>query len=66
MLFRSYPVVPASERDLAFVVSTDVEAAAVTQQLAKAGGTLLEAVELLDRYTGTPVPASAGPRCRPM
>ena len=55
--FAPYPVVPASERDLAFVVSTDVEAAAVTQQLAKAGGSLLEAVELLDRYTGTPVPA---------
>jgi len=54
--FAAYPVVPASERDLAFVVSTDVEAAAVTQQLARAGGSLLEAVELLDRYTGTPVP----------
>jgi phenylalanyl-tRNA synthetase beta chain len=54
--FVPYPVVPASERDLAFVVGTDVEAAAVTQQLAKAGGSLLEAVELLDRYTGNPVP----------
>lgn len=54
--FAPYPVVPASERDLAFVVSTAVEASAVTRQLAKAGGALLEAVDLLDRYTGAPVP----------
>jgi phenylalanyl-tRNA synthetase beta chain len=55
--FAPYPVVPASERDLAFVVNADLEAAMVLQQLAKAGGAFLEAVELLDRYTGSPVPS---------
>ena len=57
--FAPYPVVPASERDLAFVVSADLEASAVLSQLAKAGGALLEGVELLDRYTGSPVPSGS-------
>lgn len=54
--FAPYPLVPASERDLAFVVRADLEASAVLQQLTKTGGQLLEAVDLLDRYTGSPIP----------
>lgn len=57
--FAPYPVVPSSERDLAFVVSADLDAAAVLSQLAKTGGALLEGVELLDRYTGSPVPSGS-------
>jgi phenylalanyl-tRNA synthetase beta chain len=56
-LFQPFATVPASERDLAFVVSEQQELATVLQELRKTGGSLLELVELLDRYTGAPIPA---------
>lgn len=48
---------PAVNLDVALVVDSGVEAAAVTQVLAAAAGELLESVRLFDVYTGSQVPA---------
>jgi phenylalanyl-tRNA synthetase beta chain len=53
--FRTYPTVPASERDLALVVEGGVTAADLLQAIRKAGKPLLEQAELIDRYVGEPV-----------
>ena len=49
-VFRSFPNVPASERDLAVVVERDNSAAELIQAIRKAGKPLLEHVELVDRF----------------
>ncbi|RCL62363.1 MAG: phenylalanine--tRNA ligase subunit beta [Synechococcus sp. MED-G67] len=54
--FKSFATVPASERDLAFVVEDTQDVASVLQTIRKAGGQLLEHVDLLDRYSGSPIP----------
>ena len=54
-VFKAYPTVPASERDLAFVVSETIEASLILSSIRKWAGSLLENVQLLDRYTGTQV-----------
>ena len=54
--FKAFATVPASERDLAFVVDENQDVASVLQAIRKAGGQLLEKVDLLDRYSGTPIP----------
>jgi len=56
-LFRSYPTVPASERDLAIVVPQTVTSSQLLQAMRKAGKPLLEHVELIDRYEGEQVTA---------
>ncbi|MFM7086137.1 MAG: phenylalanine--tRNA ligase subunit beta [Cyanobium sp.] len=53
--FRSFATVPASERDLALVVSASTSAAALLQAIRKAGKPLLEQAELVDRYSGSQV-----------
>jgi phenylalanyl-tRNA synthetase beta chain len=53
--FCSFPTVPASERDLALVVPTDITAAALLAAIRKAGKPLLEQAELVDRYEGAQV-----------
>jgi phenylalanyl-tRNA synthetase beta chain len=55
--FSSYATVPASERDLAFVVAETTEVQSVLQSIRKTAGNLLEQVELLDRYQGQPIAA---------
>jgi phenylalanyl-tRNA synthetase beta chain len=55
--FSSYATVPASERDLAFVVAETTEVHSVLQSIRKTAGPLLEQVELLDRYQGQPIAA---------
>ena len=55
--FSSYATVPASERDLAFVVAETTELNSVLQSIRKTAGNLLEQVELLDRYQGQPIAA---------
>lgn len=55
--FRSYPTVPASERDLALVVPADTTAADLLAAIRKAGKPLLEQAELIDRYEGAQVEA---------
>jgi phenylalanyl-tRNA synthetase beta chain len=54
-VFKAYPTVPASERDLAFVVSETIEASLILSSIRKWAGSLLENVQLLDRYTGAQV-----------
>ena len=54
-VFKVYPTVPASERDLAFVVSETIEASLILSSIRKWAGSLLENVQLLDRYTGAQV-----------
>ena len=55
--FRPFATVPASERDLALVVTTTVIAQDLLAAIRKAGRPLLEAVELVDRYEGSQVEA---------
>jgi len=54
--FRPFATVPASERDLALVVHRAVTAAELMATIRKSGRPLLEQVDLLDRYEGSPVP----------
>ncbi|MFY8148539.1 MAG: phenylalanine--tRNA ligase subunit beta [Prochlorococcaceae cyanobacterium] len=51
--FAPYPTVPASERDLALVVSRSTQAAELLSAIRKAGRPLLEQAELVDRYSGS-------------
>lgn len=54
--FRSYSTYPAAERDLAFFVTTQVSVAELDRTMRKAGGALLESIELFDEYRGENVP----------
>jgi len=54
--YAGLPRHPAVERDLALVLPTDLPAARVVDVIREAAGPLLEAVELFDVYTGSPVP----------
>ena len=51
-IYKSFPTVPASERDLAVVVDRNSSAADLIQAIRKAGKPLLEHVELIDRFEG--------------
>ncbi|MEB3306974.1 MAG: phenylalanine--tRNA ligase subunit beta [Cyanobacteriota bacterium] len=54
-VFRPFATVPASERDLAVVVPTDMAAATLVTVIRKAGRPLLEQSWLMDRYSGDQV-----------
>ena len=56
-VFKNYSSYPASDRDIAFFVSVDVAIADIQKSIVKAGGELLEAVEVFDEYRGQGVPA---------
>ncbi len=56
---HALPVTPASERDLALLLSDGVTAAAAEGTIREAGGPLLERVEVLDEYRGPAVEAGA-------
>ncbi|MBR8830390.1 MAG: Phenylalanine--tRNA ligase beta subunit [Chroococcopsis gigantea SAG 12.99] len=55
--FRVYSTYPEAARDLAFFVSNEVSVSQLTGAMTKAGGQLLEKVELFDQYQGDNVPA---------
>ena len=55
-LFQTYSTYPASDRDIAFYVSTDVSVAELQRVITQAGGKLLAAVSLFDEYRGDRVP----------
>ena len=55
--YSPFATVPASERDLALVVSCDVATTALLAAIRKAGKPLLEQVVLVDRYEGSQVEA---------
>jgi phenylalanyl-tRNA synthetase beta chain len=54
--FRPYSTYPASDRDLAFFIPTNFSLAEIQRTVQKAGGDLLESVELFDEYRGENVP----------
>ncbi|MBE9242601.1 phenylalanine--tRNA ligase subunit beta [Synechocystis salina] len=55
--FRPYSPYPAVARDLALYAPLELTVAELTQAMVKAGGNLLEQVELFDEYRGQSVPA---------
>jgi phenylalanyl-tRNA synthetase beta chain len=54
--FKPFSTFPASDRDLAFFVPIDASVSELEKAMFKAGGKLLEAVELFDEYRGDSVP----------
>ncbi|MGB3308366.1 MAG: phenylalanine--tRNA ligase subunit beta [Nodosilinea sp.] len=54
--FAAYSTFPASDRDLAFYAPLEVPVADLTSAMTKAGGKLLESVDLFDEYRGETVP----------
>ena len=55
-VFKNYSTFPASDRDIAFFASVDLSLADIQKSITKAGGELLEAVEVFDEYRGANVP----------
>jgi phenylalanyl-tRNA synthetase beta chain len=55
-IFKPFSTYPASDRDIAFFAATTVSVADITKAITKAGGSLLESVELFDEYRGEHVP----------
>ena len=54
--FFPYSTYPAAERDIAFFANAKVSVAKIEEAIKKAGGTLLDKVELFDQYQGDNVP----------
>lgn len=54
-LFKPYSSYPASDRDIAFFVSTQTSVADLERAICNVGGSLLESVELFDEYRGETV-----------
>ncbi|MDC0743760.1 phenylalanine--tRNA ligase subunit beta [Polyangium mundeleinium] len=55
--YRPIPTLPAATRDIALVVSDEVEAGAVGTAIREAGGELCESVEVFDLFRGGSIPA---------
>jgi phenylalanyl-tRNA synthetase beta chain len=54
--FQPFSTFPASDRDLAFFVPIKVSVAELMRVITKAGGSLLDSIELFDEYRGEHVP----------
>ncbi|HEY9771874.1 MAG TPA: phenylalanine--tRNA ligase subunit beta [Coleofasciculaceae cyanobacterium] len=54
--FQAYSTYPGSDRDLAFFAPLDLSVAEITKAMSKAGGKLLQQVEVFDEYRGKNVP----------
>lgn len=54
--FKTYSTYPGSDRDLAFFAPLDLSVTAITKVMNKAGGKLLQQVEVFDEYKGKNVP----------
>lgn len=54
--FKVYSTYPGVARDLAFFAPEDVSVAQLTKTIKKAGGNLLDKIELFDQYQGENVP----------
>ncbi|MBL1174055.1 phenylalanine--tRNA ligase subunit beta [Pantanalinema sp. GBBB05] len=54
--FQPFSTYPASDRDIAFFVSTEVSVTEIQRLITKTGKQLLESVELFDEYRGDNVP----------
>jgi phenylalanyl-tRNA synthetase beta chain len=55
-IFKPYSTYPPSDRDIAFFVSTQTSVAELERAIHKAGGKLLDSIELFDEYRGENVP----------
>jgi phenylalanyl-tRNA synthetase beta chain len=55
--FQPYSAYPPSDRDIAFFIPMQVSVAELERTIKKAGGSLLESIELFDEYRGQNVPA---------
>jgi phenylalanyl-tRNA synthetase beta chain len=55
-VFEGFSTYPASDRDLAFFVDTKTSVSELERSMRKAGGKLLDSVELFDEYKGKGVP----------
>jgi phenylalanyl-tRNA synthetase beta chain len=55
-IFKNYSSYPPSDRDIAFFAPVDLSLADIQKSITKAGGELLEQVEVFDEYRGTNVP----------
>lgn len=55
--YRPFSTFPPAKRDVAVVVSADISAEAVLDEIRSAGGDLLVGAELFDLYTGDGIPA---------
>ena len=55
-VFKNYSSYPPSDRDIAFFAPIDLSLADIQKSITKAGGELLEEVEVFDEYRGTNVP----------
>ncbi|MCS6812620.1 MAG: phenylalanine--tRNA ligase subunit beta [Cyanobacteria bacterium] len=55
--FKPFSTFPASDRDLALYAPIDIAVADLQRTITKAGGALLESVQLFDEYRGENVPA---------
>ncbi|MBN8560324.1 MAG: phenylalanine--tRNA ligase subunit beta [Leptolyngbya sp. UWPOB_LEPTO1] len=55
-VFKPFSTYPASDRDIAFYASREVGVSDLERTIVKAGGKLLESVELFDEYKGDRVP----------
>jgi phenylalanyl-tRNA synthetase beta chain len=53
---KHYSSYPASDRDIAFFAPIDLSLADIKKAMVKAGGDLLETIEVFDEYRGTNVP----------
>jgi phenylalanyl-tRNA synthetase beta chain len=54
--FQVYSTYPGTERDLAFFAPTEISVSQIEKAMNRAGGALLEKVELFDEYKGKNVP----------
>jgi phenylalanyl-tRNA synthetase beta chain len=55
-IFKPFSTYPASDRDIAFYASREIGVSDLERTIVKAGGKLLESVELFDEYKGDRVP----------
>lgn len=55
--YKPIPVLPAATRDIALVVSDEIEAGTVGASIQEAAGELCESVELFDLFRGQGIPA---------
>ncbi len=55
-IFKPFSTYPASDRDIAFFASISTAVADLQRSMRKAGGSLLESIELFDEYRGEHVP----------
>ena len=54
-LYTPLPKFPAATRDFSFVCDEDIEVGTIEEEMAKAGGKLVESIALFDIYRGPQV-----------